>query len=413
MSTFFVHGARQLITLRGAPGPRRGPALNQLHIIEDGALLVEDGVIREVGPTRRLENLGAVRKAREISAAGRVVMPGFVDSHTHLISGPAVFGDGPHSRRSILENVPYVRETSSRRLGIEAGQVIQQSLAHGTTTLEAKSGYGLNASGELKILRALVGLGDGPVNVIPTFAAANALPPEFDGRPADYIRWLATELLPAVHRRGLARFVSGDCDSESLSAAELEPLYHAALELEMPVKLNLAQFGPAAATALLSRFPFASVDHLDYLDEAGAAAVAASGTVATLTPASSFFMRSPRYAPARDLIERGVPIALGSGFSRVTGPTFNMQMAVFLACRQMGLTPAEAISAATINSAHALKLGHRTGSLEAGKQADLVVLRAGDYRELACDFGINLVETVIRGGKVMVDSVGVQWPRAS
>jgi imidazolonepropionase len=409
-----------LITLRGAPGPRRGPALGQLQIIDDGAILVENGVIRDVGPTRRIENLAGVRQATELSAAGRVVMPGFVDSHTHLISGPSRLPDDglPEPVRTntaslIMANVPLVREATSRRLSTEAAQVLRQCVEYGTTTIEAKSGYGLNAGTELKILRVLAALGDGPMTVVPTFAAASEVPAEFEGRRSDYISWLSHELLPAVHKRGLARFVDGFCNPASFSAAELRPLYAAAYELGLPLKMSMAQFGPAEVGDLAGEFPFTSFDHLDYVNGSSAAAIAASGSMAVLTPASSFFLETPRSTLARDLIARGIPVALGSNFSRVTCPTYSMQLVMFLACRQMGMTAGEAVCAATLNSAYALKLGHRIGSLEVGKQADFLVLKVDDYRELVYEFGINLVDMTIRDGTIMNGRSGAQWLQAS
>ncbi|MBS1872261.1 MAG: amidohydrolase family protein [Acidobacteria bacterium] len=415
MNTLFVHSARQLLTLRGAAGPRRGLALAQLQIIDDGAILIEDGVILEVGPTRRLENLGAARRAQEVCATGRVVMPGFVDSHTHLISGPPKLsggaGDGAtHPVRPT--DAAYIRDVSSRRLATEACQAVEQCLRHGTTAIEAKSGYGLDATGELKILRALTTVGDGPVTVAPTFSAGSTPPPEFEGRRGEYMTWLANDLLPRIHKRGLARFVTAACDSESFTADEIRPYLVAGRELGMPLKLDLAHEGSAEASDLLAELAFTSVDHVEHLEQNAGPVLAGSGAVAVLTPTWSFF-NGRRYAPARMLIELGVPVALASNFSRASNPSSNMQTVIFLACKQMGLTVAEAVSAATINSAHALRLGHRLGSIEPGKQADILVLNVGDYRELGFDFGINLVDMTIRGGVAMTGQTGAQWPRAS
>ncbi len=418
MSLVLIHSARQLLTLRGSTGPRRGAEMEQLRIISDGALLIQDGVIVEVGPTRRVENLFAARKAREISAAGRVVMPGFVDSHTHLISGPSRLPDEggtlprvePHDLRMILPNIPLVREATSRKLTTDAITVLKRCLMHGTTTLEAKSGYGLTFNSEMKILRVLTTLGDAPITVVPTLAAASVIPPEFADRPAEYIDWVSRELLPEVHKRGLVRFVDGACDRGAFSAAQLRPLFKAATELRLPVKMSLALFEARDAAALLPTHQFASLDHLDHITGATVAAIAESGTIATLTPAASFFLGAGVYAPARALISRGTPVALASNYNRVTSPTYNMQLVIFLACHKLQMKASEAISAATINSAHALKLGHRIGSLEAGKQADIVILNVGDYRELAYEFGINLVDMTIKQGEVVFDRSGVKWP---
>lgn len=420
MGFVLIHGARQLITLHGAPGPRCGPAAAQLQIINDGAVLIEGSLIREVGPTRRLENLAAARKARDIPAAGRVVMPGFVDCHTHLISGPSSFGDeggspfknGSPDARVILGNVPFVRDAAARRLVADATLVLRQSLRYGTTTLAAKSGFGLSFSAELKILRALMALGDAPITVVPVLCAAPAIPPEFEGRVPDYVDWASRELVPAVHKRGLARFVDAVADRGAFRAAELRPLLAAAQSLGLPLKLTVAAFGPSDGAALAREFPLTSADHLDHLDEAGIAALAEAGTTAVLAPAASFFLHR-QHAPARALIDRGVPVALASNYNRVTSPTCNMQLAIFLACHELRMTPPEAITAATINAAHALKLGYRIGSLEAGKQADLLILNAGDFRELAYEFGVNLVDMTLKQGAVVTGSPGVKWPAQS
>lgn len=410
MSFVFIHSARQLITVRGGATPRRGPELAQLYIVEDGAVLIEGDRIREVGPTRRVENLAEARKAREISAAGRVVMPGFVDSHTHLLSGPPRVGSfPPRDARVALTNLAVVRETSGKRLISEASAVLKQALAHGTTTLEAKSGSALNASGESKILRVLTALGDSPVDVVPTFFGAHTVPPEFEGRPGEYIEWLSNDLMPTVSKRGLARFVDGCADAGGFAADELLPYFNRARELGFGLRLHDSQFAAGGGTTLVRDFAFTSVDHLEHAGPAAIAALPESGAVATITPASSFYLGVPR-APARDLIAAGVPIALASGFNRLTTPTYNMQFIVFLACHEFGLAPAEALAAATINGAHALRLGHRVGSLEPGKQADLLILNVGDYRELACEFGINLVGVTIKRGAVVFDGTGVKWP---
>ena len=394
-------------------GPRRGPEMNQLQMIEDGAVLIEGDRIREVGPTRRLENLTAVRNAKEISAAGRVVMPAFVDSHTHVLAGPARIGSQaagaqPDARMGLV-NLNAVRDSSGRRLTVEAHGVLKQCLAHGTTTIESKSGAALNLPGETKLLRVITSLGDTPLDVVPTFFGALTTPPEFDGDAARYIHWLVDELMPVVHKRGLARFVDGCADRGAFTASELRPYFRRARELGFELKLSALQFGSTDGLELTDEFEFASIDGLECADEKAADRIAASGAIATLTPASSFFL-DLRRAPARDLIARGVPVAIASNFSRIATPTYNMQIVIFLACHDLGMTPAEAVTAATINGAHALKMGHRLGSLESGKQADLLILNVGDYRELAHEFGINLVGSTLKRGVVVYDKSGVRWP---
>jgi imidazolonepropionase len=410
MAFTLIHSARQVLTLRGPSGPRRGPDLNQLHVIEDGAVLIRDGLIREVGPTRRLENLAEARSATEISAAGRVVMPGFVDCHTHLLSGPARLGGDPEKQRSdarlALVNIGNVREATSRRLTVEASSVLNKCAAYGTTTLEAKSGYALNLGGEIKILRTMTRLPPEPVEVVPTFFGAHVVPPEFEGRPCEFVQWLIGEALPTVQRRGLAKFVDGCADAGAFTAGQLRPYFERARELGFALKLHYGQFGPNDGGSLAGDFCFTSIDHVDHI-AAECLARISPATLLALTPAASFFHHRAK-AHARQLIETGVAVALASNYGRSITPTFNMQFVIFLAVHQLGMTPAEAVSAATINSAHALKLGHRIGSLEPGKQADLTVLNVGDYRELAHEFGINLVGLTMKNGVVVSDHTGAK-----
>lgn len=414
-NAILVRGARQLLTLRGPAGPRRGAALNQLGIIEDGSLLVVNGVIQDLGPTRRVENLAAARKAREISAEGRVVMPGFVDSHTHLISGLPrltdfeVSGNGNLFPQDpglpmILPSVKSVRETSARNLQAQAARVLRGCIRHGTTTIEAKSGYGLNESGELKILRVLAALQKEPIDLVTTFCGALVIPPEFEDRPDDYINWICSYLLPIVRRRKLARFVDICCDRGSFTVAHARRCLQAAAALGFKLKVHTGQFADVGGVALAVEFGATSVDHLTYGSDADASLLARSATIATLLPGAEFHLHSGHYAPARTLIERGAAVALASNYSRITAPNYSMQMVLSLACRKMCMTPAEAISAATINAAHAVGNGHRVGSLEAGKDADLIVLNVTDYREIAYEFGSNLVGLTIRKGQMVYGS---------
>lgn len=377
-------------------------------------MLIEDGVIREVGPTRRLENLAEARNAREISAAGRVVMPGFVDCHTHLLSGPvraAGPGVGTTARdaRMALANVAHVREATARRLAAEAMAALRQCAVCGTTTAEVKTGYALNAGGEIKLLRVLARLAADSIEIVPTFFGAHTAPPEFEGRPGEYIEWLTADLLPVVARRGLATFADGCADAGAFTAAQLRPYFEKARELGFALKLHCAQFGPSDCAALVSEFPFTSIDHLEHAP-LELITRAAQASIAVLTPAASFYLGT-RPVAARELVEAGAPIALATNYGRAVTPCSSMQHVVFLAAHQLRLTPAEAVSAATINAAHALKIGARTGSLEPGKQADLIILNAGDYRDLACEFGVNLVDVTMKKGAVVHDSSGGKWQK--
>ncbi|HLJ14575.1 MAG TPA: imidazolonepropionase [Bryobacteraceae bacterium] len=414
-NAILVRGARQLLTLRGPSGPRRGAALNNLGITEDGAVLIVNGVIVELGLTRRVENLTLARNAREIDAHGRVVMPGFVDSHTHLISGlpplaafeQVIQGTRPPEEmgaRAVLAAVKGVRETPERLLKTQAAAILRDCLRHGTTTLEAKSGYALNEGGELKILRVLAALNQPPFDVASTFFGAQAIAPEYEARPDEYIDWLCGYMLPLIRRRKLAEFVDAWCDRGALTSSQARRILEAARGLGFPIKVHADQFGNHGGVALAVELGAVSVDHLAFTGGYEADLLVESATIATLLPGAVFHLAWQQYAAARQLIDRGVAVALASNYSRTVTPSYNMQMVLALACREMRMTAAEAISAATINGAHALRRSHRIGSLEIGKDADLILLNASDYREIAYGFGGNLVAMTMKRGEIVYNS---------
>lgn len=416
-----VRGARQLLTLRGPSEPRRGFALNELGLIEDGAVLIRDGLIASVGPSRRVENLSEARRAEEIDATGRVVMPGFVDSHTHLVCGPsrlteyemwlagadqdevARAGGGP------LALMRAIRSTSSRRLELEARRKMRNLVRHGTTTVEVKSGYGMDETGELRLLRAAAALHGDPLDVIPTYLGLYLLPPEFAGRNEDYVSWVCSHMLPLIRQRGLARFADVIADPEIFSPDQVRRYMSRAAELGFLLKF---QAGGIAATELVSlavELGAVSADHLPGLSPQQIAMLAASRTIATLLPGVVFQEGSGRYPPARTLIEAGAAVALATGFGPGVCPTYSMPMVLALACARMRMTPAEAISAATINAAHALGVAGAVGSIEPGKQADLVILDVGDYREITYHFGVNLIWMVLKRGAILYRQGELAW----
>ncbi len=366
------------MTLRGSNAPRRGAQAGDLAIISDGAVLVEGETIAEVGPGRRVMNLPAAKGTgvEEFDAAGCMVMPGFVDSHTHLVSGP---------------QGKAVGATPGGRLAYGARKLAETAVRHGTTTLEAKTGCGADARGELKSLRALKELKGVPLDILPTLLAGRCVPPVWNGKLSEYLEWFAWELLPKVHRRRLARFVDLD-NAAAFSEADVERFYESALALGFDVRLH----GGSAALAL--RLGARSVDVSRPED---ALALAGCGVVATLLPVEAFFRGDPPSAAGRELIEAGVPVAIATGFDRACCASLSMPEAVAMACRMFGLTAAEALAAATVNAAHALGVGWAAGSIECGKLADMVVLETGDYRDLALALGVNPVVAVIKRGRVV------------
>jgi len=359
-----VRGARQLLTLRGEAGPRRGASLGELGIIPDGAVLIEGGKILEAGPSRRLENLTLARGAQEINAAGRLVMPGFVDGRTQPISAPAL---------------------PLRRLGAQAQSVLDGMARHGTTTVAASAGGGLDPSGVLAILRTLNGLNGRPLDVVPDYYVTGPAVEET----------ICIEVLAMLFRRKLAALVSVNCEAagERLTTRILEEAHSLGLH-------STVYAGVLADCARLAAKTQAAAIVLERLEPTAIAELTLPRTICTLVPASTYHRRL-EYPPARALVEAGAAVALASGFGFDDCPTYNMQMVISLACSEMGLSPAEAITAATLNGAHALARGHLCGSLEPSKAADMLLLNISDYRELPTQFGINHVHMVLKNGNII------------
>ena len=392
-----------MLTLRGPKEPRRGSALNQLSIIPDGSLLVRDGVVVEVGATRRVENLALARQAIEVSAVGRVVMPGFVDSHTHLLFPAAGMSDSEDGVRAL-------NAITGMRLRTRARVYLEAMARHGTTTVEVKTGCGPDESAEMKILRVLAELKQEPLDVV---ASLLFHLPTVDGSGEEAVRsvwrWICEEFLPRIRRRRLACFadLSGDC--EDPGNAELVQYFQAARSLGLGRKMHADRASPGAAVALSVEQDVTTVDHLEHATSSDADLLGRSASIATLLPCASFH-REGRFAPSRALIDAGAAVALATNFNPHHTPTLSMQVVVALACLRMGLTPAEAISASTINGAYALGRASQVGSLEPGKSADLVTLNISDYRELAHDFGANLVHMTMKRG-VFIYEEGEVAPR--
>jgi imidazolonepropionase len=406
---------RQLLTLRSVGGgPRRGASLSELGIIENAAVLCVGGKIVSVGSTKDALRDPWLKKNRkkvtEIDCRGRAVLPGFVDSHTHpafthprlvdfekRISG-ANYEEIAAAGGGIRSSIEGVREAKKSALTEKVAAALEDMALHGTTTVEAKSGYGLSFESELKSLEAIRGAArQWPGTVVPTFLGAHVVPPEYRGRSQEYVEMVCREMIPAVAQAKLARFVDVFCDRGAFSAEETAQLFKAAEEYKLAVRAHMGQLSETRLEPFL-RFKPASLDHMDYVHDADLPALAASDTVATFVPGANYFLGLSRYPDARKFIEADVAVALATDYNPGSSPTLSMPMAMSLACTHMKMTPAEAIAAATINGAWALRLADRKGSVEPGKDADLAVFDVEDYREIPYWFGVNRCELTVMNG---------------
>lgn len=416
-----IHSANQLLTLAG--GPQRGAALGQLGIIENGAVAVDGESILAIGSTPEI--LESYTATRMIDATGKVILPGFVDPHTHLVwAGDrsaefelrirgASYMEIMAAGGGIASTVQATRSADLETLKSEARPRIQRMLAHGTTTAEAKSGYGLDFENEIKLLSAIVELDqEGPLQLVPTFLGAHALPPEVtpkDERGYDqYTDELVTSTLPRVRswweeqfpQRPLP-FVDVFCEQGAFSLEQSTRILETSTKLGFPRKIHADEFAGLGGTGLAVKMGAASADHLVHTPDEDIAALGASSTVAVGLPGTPFGLGEHQYTPAESLLAHNAILALASDLNPGTAWCESMQMVIALACRYMKLTPAQAIAASTINAAAALNLEDQLGSLEVGKQADIILLDAPDYRHLGYRFGTNLVTLTIKRGKMV------------
>jgi imidazolonepropionase len=365
--------------------------MSDLGIIDDGAFLVEDGIITHIGPASRIENLAAARSAQPLEVHGHVVMPGFIDCHTSIIQA-ARCQDG------FWPAVRALRATTSKRLTAQARNTLECMAANGTTSLNIHSGYGLDESSELKTLRIAAALDLEPLAVCATFHAAHRTPPEFAGCPDSYLDFVISELLPNVARRRLASAAAVSCDADFFSVVQARRFLLAARELGFPLSVHASRNANIGAVQLAVDVEARTVAQLESANREEIACLAASRAIAILLPGAYFYGAALRPAPARPLIDAGAAVSLATSCNPVDSPIFSMPVVLALACAQLAMSPAEALTAATINAAHALGLASHSGSLESGKNADFLVLAASDYRDLPQALGANLVAaTSIRG----------------
>jgi imidazolonepropionase len=412
-----IHSASQLLTLPG--GSQRGLDLGRLGIIENGALLIQGESILAVDASAELR--AAYPDEPALDALGCVVMPGFVDPHTHLIwagdraaeferrlqgaSYLEILAEGG----GILSTVDATRKAPLESLLAQTRPRLRSMLAHGTTTAEAKTGYGLETGSEIKLLHGLLSLDEeGPLELAITFLGAHAIPPEYKDDPAGYTDHLCREMLPAVQRWWLENargrrlpFVDVFCETGAFDLEQSRKILATAGDLGFPLKIHADEFDNLGGARLAAELGAASADHLVTTSSQDIAALAKSDTVAVALPCTPFGLAEAHYTPAKAILEAGGVLALATDLNPGTAWSGNMQFAIALACRYMQLTPAQAIAAATINAAAAIRRADRVGSLEPGKQADILILDVPDYRHLGYRFGTNLVSRVIKNGIVV------------
>jgi imidazolonepropionase len=410
--TLLFTGIRQLVTMSG-PVPRRGAALADPGVVRDGAVLVRDGRIAAAGSRAKLERMASAREARKIDLGGRVMLPGLVDSHTHLVFaasrveeyelrlGGATYEEIARAGGGIRSSVRKVREARAATLERAALGRLRQFAAHGTTTVEAKSGYGLDFENELKILRVQSALKrKQPVEIVSTFLGAHVVPPEFVRRRGAYVDLVERKMLPAVAREGLAEFCDVFCDRGAFTVEETRQILTLGRACGLEPRIHADQLERTGAARLAVELAAASADHLDQVTRRDVELLANSHVVCTLLPGASLHL-GLGYAPGRELVDAGAIVALATDFNPGTSPTLSLPMAMSLACNGMRLRPAEAIAAATVNAAYSLRRHERTGTIEAGKQADLAVFDVADYREIPYYFGVHLNWMTIARGEVV------------
>jgi imidazolonepropionase len=413
----------QLLTLRSASdrsGPRRSTQLTELGIIEDAAVLCLGGKIVSVGKSKDALRDSWLKKNRraviEIDCEHQVVMPGFVDSHTHpafiaprlidfekRISG-ATYEEIAEAGGGIRSSVESVRRAGGSELAERVLRALHEMAEQGTTTVEAKSGYGLTLDSELKSLGAIRGAAARwPGTVVATLLGAHAVPKEFQDKADEYVNEVCEQMIPQAAKRKLAQFVDVFTERGAFSAGDTARIFQAAGRYGLGVRAHAGQLGETSLQPLL-RYDPASFDHMDHVNDADIRELARRDTIATLVPGANYFLGLEKFPPARRLIDGGVAVALATDYNPGSSPTPSMPFVLSLACTHMKMSPAEAISAATINGAWALRLGERKGSIEPGKDADLAVFEADDYREIPYWFASNRCAFTVLNGTVIASA---------
>lgn len=413
MRQLLVKNIKQLVTVASGGKPwKTGVEMRDLDVRENSSVLIENGTIRAIGSAKDLEKK-TVRDAEILDASDRVALPGFVDSHTHLVFAGtrenefAMRAEGRSYQEiaeqggGILSTVNATRQAAKRDLKKLAAKRLDDLLQHGTTTVEIKSGYGLDPDSEVKMLEVINDLAKEHYStVVATFLGAHAFPPEYKSNPEAYIDLICERMLPYVAKRKLAEFCDVFCDRGYFSVEQSRKILNVAMSLGMKAKVHAEELGPSGGAALAAELRAVSADHLEHIDRDGIEKLKKSGVVAALLPGVSFFLNHG-YAPARTLIDSGVPVALASDFNPGSCMSFSIPLMMTIACTHMNMSPEEAITSCTLNGAAALGLSANIGSIEVGKEADIILYDIPNYHHLAYHFGANHVATVIKHGTML------------
>lgn len=413
--SIWIKHASQLATLKGTNGPRTKMEMSELGVIEDGSILIEDGVIKAVGTTKELEELYSKRSdIHIIDAQNHLVTPGLIDPHTHVVYGGsrerefemrlegASYMDIMNAGGGIHATTRMTREASENELVEQTTRRLDSFLMHGVTTVEAKSGYGMNLETELKQLRVVKQLNDlHPIDLVPTFMGAHAVPTEYKDREDQYVDYVIDQLLPRISAEGLAEFNDVFCEKGVFTPEQSERILLAGKKFGLTPKIHADEIESYGGAELAAKVGAISAEHLLKATDTGIQAMAESDVIACLLPATALYLRETA-AQGRKMIDSGVAVAISTDCNPGSSPTTSMPLVMNLACISMRLTPAEALTAATYNAACAIKRENVIGSLEVGKQADLVMWDVKNYQELQYLFGVNHVHTVWKKGKQVV-----------
>ena len=412
MAKLAVLGCSQLVTLAGPKRPRTGAEMRDLAIVNGGAMLIEDGRILQIGTPQQIEPLA---NKNIVDAGNRVVMPGFVDAHTHPVfagnranefeqrSQGATYAEIAAGGGGIRSTVRQTRAASETSLQSATAKYMQWFLAGGTTTVEAKSGYGLTPADEYKLLRVIRSIG--PIRAVPTFLGAHEIPDEFRSNRAQYVNLVIEEMLPKVAAEKLAEYCDIFCEPGIFGIEDSRRILTAARRLGLGLRLHADQLSNSGAAELAAELHAATADHLEHTDSNGIAALRAAGVQPVLVPGAVYALGLKLYPNARAMIDAGLAVVLATDFNPGSSPTPSMPMILSLASTQMKMTPAESITAATINAAYSLGRGAEIGSLEPGKRADFVIHDCFDYREIPYFFGVQHARSVFIDGKPVLEEM--------